>query len=196
MTDLCIVFGCAAASAAFEESNFVLSLCLFTFASSAFSFVKRQYAGFGYVSAAFACALFHYLYMAYGVQVALCFAFFAVAAAAAGKGGAEGAGRILFFASLPLLAVMPFFAGDTLPSAQAYHLVFPFAGGICIARLCRRRPACAVISCGLGGAIGAMVRVCGGVCGELFMYSGLFFLAQSAVCGIITRAKRTYNRER
>ncbi|MBO4500861.1 MAG: hypothetical protein J5760_01365, partial [Clostridia bacterium] len=81
-----------------------------------------------------------------------------------------------------------------LPSAQTYHLVFSFTGGACIARLCRKRPACAVISCGIGGALGALVRVCGGVCGELFMYSGLFFLALSAMCGIITRAKRTYNR--
>ena len=118
----------------------------------------------------------------------LSYAAIALAAALVGRNGACGTGRILFFVTLPLLIVMPFFAGEPFPAAEYFHLPVPLISGACAAHGARRSFSCAVISCGIGAGIGAALRLCGGVCCELYMYASLFFCLLIAADGIISCA--------
>ena len=188
MTDAVFIFACAGMTAAFSGANTVFSACAFTFSACLFSLLKKRRDGFLFPFAASAVLLCHYFALRLGWEVCVSFAVFALAAALAGRNGACGAGRILFFVTLPLLILMPFFRGEPFPAAEFFHLPSSLIAGACAAHGARRSFSCAVISCGIGCAIGVFLRLCGGVCCELYMYASLFFCLLILADGIISCA--------
>ncbi len=188
MTDAVFIFACAGMTAAFSGALTVFSACAFTFSACLFSILKKRRCGFLFPYAAAAALLCHYLALRFGWEVCLSFAVFALAAALVGRNGACGTGRILFFVTLPLLIVMTFFAGEPFPAAEYFHLPVPLISGACAAHGARRSFSCAVVSCGIGAGIGAALRLCGGICCELYMYASLFFCLLIAADGIISCA--------
>ena len=191
MTDAALVFASAAATASFSGDGAVFSACLFCVSCALFSLAKRRLRALRALYIAGAVLYLYHIYLAYGTAACAAFAVFSVFACIAGADGVKGAGNILFFVTIPLLVLMPFFWGDELPAAPLYCLPFAFISGACAAQTSRRGAACAVISSGVGAGIGAALRFCGGICAELYMYSAAFYAVLLFAGGIITRAKRS-----
>ena len=191
MIDFALAFASASAASVYEGLNALFSGAAFTLGAVLFALFPAAGRGAAFVFAAAEILLLRFVYAAYGAGACLAVTFFASAACAAGERGICGTGRILFFISVPFILLMPFFGGEAMPTASAYHLPLSLASGACAAYICKTRPVCSLISGSVGAAVGCFMRACGGVGAELVTYAGIFFLTVTLARGIITCAKRT-----